>query len=66
MSLSAQRNSKKAKRMCLDKIRFADKWDALTSLNCYAKHRGRHGRPDSLRIYHCPICNGWHQTKGDA
>jgi rubrerythrin len=24
--------------------------------------RARHGRPDQLRIYHCPVCNHWHLT----
>jgi hypothetical protein len=24
--------------------------------------RRRHNRPDFLRVYNCPRCNGWHLT----
>jgi hypothetical protein len=48
--------------MCERKSRY-DKRGARTTLNDFAKKRGRHGRPDNLRAYPCPFCAGWHLTK---
>jgi len=52
-------------RMCGNKTRYADKKAARTAINCAMRNRGRHGRPNSLRAYPCPLCRGWHLTKGD-
>jgi hypothetical protein len=52
-------------RMCSDKTRYADKRDAQTAMNKFKTKRGRHGRPERLRAYACPLCRGWHLTKGD-
>jgi len=41
------------------------KRDAETARNKRLKpkrHQRRHNTPDSLRIYHCQTCNGWHLT----
>lgn len=53
-------------RMCNRKHRYHDKKDAVTAINAFEKGRARerHGRPEWLREYHCPICNFWHLTKG--
>jgi len=48
---------------CVRKRRYADKRDAQTALNSFSKFRGRHGRPEQLRAYHCDLCQGWHLTK---
>lgn len=68
MSLSAERyhRRKHADSMCESKLRYRDKRDAQTAINAFANRRGRHGRPDSLRAYPCPICRGWHLTKGET
>lgn len=50
-------------KMCLSKRRYEDKRAAQTALNAFEKKRGRHGRPDQLRAYACPECQGWHLTK---
>lgn len=50
-------------RMCESKMRYRDKRDALTAVNSFRRNRGRHGRPNALRAYACPICKGWHLTK---
>lgn len=36
------------------------KVEAQTVVN--ARMSARHNRPEHLRIYHCPLCNGWHVT----
>jgi hypothetical protein len=46
------------------KNRYPDKKSARTALNACLRQRGRHGRPEWLRAYHCPDCLGWHLTKG--
>jgi hypothetical protein len=51
-------------RMCLSKSRY-DLKGARTMMNAFSRHRGRHGRPDGLRAYCCPRCNGWHVTKAE-
>lgn len=40
------------------------KRDAQTMVNQRTRGRSRyrHNRPDFLRAYHCPNCNGWHLT----
>lgn len=49
---------------CQGKFRYADKKAVQTFLNQFHRtSRGRHGRPEKLRAYHCPDCNGWHVTK---
>ena len=48
--------------MCERKLRY-DRRGARTMINAFAKQRGRHGRPDTLRAYPCPFCAGWHVTK---
>ena len=35
------------------------KREAVTALN--HRLRGK-GRPEHLRVYHCPLCNHWHLT----
>jgi hypothetical protein len=52
-----------AANQCERKRRYADKRDAQTALNSFSKFRGRHGRPEQLRAYHCALCGGWHLTK---
>ena len=42
------------------------KKDAQTALNARLRGRYRHNKPDHLRIYHCPDCNGWHLTHKGA
>jgi hypothetical protein len=51
--------------MCRSKYRYPSKRDAMTALNKFSRGRGRgrHGRPEHLRAYPCPICRGWHLTK---
>jgi len=44
---------------------YPDKKAIKTVINKLQKVRGRHGRPESFRAYHCPDCNLWHLTKGD-
>ena len=51
-------------RMCAAKVRYGDKRAAVTAMNLALRNRGRHGRPNSLRAYPCPVCRGWHLTKG--
>lgn len=46
------------------KNRYQDKKAAVSEINRLKKVRGRHGRPEWLRAYHCDDCNGWHITKG--
>lgn len=53
------------KRMCGDKNHYDDKKAAVSAKNKALRNRGRHGRPDSLRAYPCPLCHGWHLTKGE-
>lgn len=50
-------------KMCTSKRRFDDKRAAVTAKNSWSRRRGRHGRAESVRIYPCPICKGWHMTK---
>lgn len=45
------------------KMRYDDKKSAITQMNFCLRRRGRHGRAQKLRAYHCPDCNGWHLTK---
>ena len=67
MSLSAQRyrRIKHADSMCESKVRYADKKAVQSAINAFANKRGRHGRPNALRAYPCPLCKGWHLTKKD-
>lgn len=58
------REARTIQKMCTGKERFANKRAIQTFLNSFKKNRGRHGRPEWLRGYPCPICNGWHLTKG--
>lgn len=51
-------------RRACGKLRYPDKKAAVTQINRLKKVRGRHGRPEWLRAYHCDDCNGWHITKG--
>lgn len=53
-----------AERMCLNKKGYT-KREGKSVLNALKKNRGRHGRPESFRIYPCPICDQWHLTKGN-
>ena len=51
--------------MCGSKKRLPDKRAAQTAINQFnSRGHGRHGRPEWLRAYPCPICEGWHLTKG--
>lgn len=44
-------------RQCYKKRRYKSEHDArLSANNCMAKR----GKP--LRVYRCPVCNGWHIT----
>lgn len=45
---------------CNGKIRYARKRDAATARNARLRHTAH--RPDALRVYHCPDCNGHHLT----
>lgn len=49
-------------KMCSSKRKYT-KREAETVMNAFRRHRGSHGRPESLRSYVCPFCNGWHLTK---
>lgn len=49
-------------RMCGRKIIY-DKRGIASFMNSFKKFRGRNGRTDKLRSYHCTLCNGWHLTK---
>jgi hypothetical protein len=51
-----------AHAMCGSKARYARKADAAYAKN-YRLHRSRLNAPGFLRIYHCPVCNGWHLTR---
>lgn len=42
------------------KFRYDDKRAAQTARNARMR---KHNRPDSLRIYPCRNCKGWHMTK---
>lgn len=48
---------------CNGKVCYGKK-DAETARNHRTKGRKgqRHGRPEFLRVYQCPICNQWHLT----
>lgn len=48
-----------ATRMCGSKNRYATLKDARTMLNHKEKY---HLKKGTLRIYECPICNGYHLT----
>lgn len=45
------------------KARYPKEYDARVALvSCIvARNRGKHERREA-RIYHCPVCNGWHLT----
>jgi hypothetical protein len=43
------------------KVRYPTKRDALTARNARLRSHG-HNRPDDLRVYHCPDCDGHHLT----
>lgn len=49
---------------CEGKARY-NKKAALSAVNRRTRGRSeyRHNRPDFLRAYPCPHCNGWHLTK---
>lgn len=51
--------------MCEAKHRY-DLRGARTVINLFANVRGRHGRPEALRAYPCPFCDGWHLTKAPS
>lgn len=36
--------------------------ETLRNRRTKGRRKVRHGRPDFLRIYHCPKCNKWHLT----
>ena len=50
--------------MTCEKRGYESKKDALTVRNVRTRgrRRKRHGRPDFLRVYHCPDCGLWHLT----
>jgi hypothetical protein len=50
--------------MCERKRRY-DKRGARSEINRFTNQRGRHGRPEKLRAYPCPVCAGWHLTKAN-
>lgn len=45
------------------KHRYDDKKAAQSAFNRCFSIRGRRGRAENLRIYHCFVCDGWHMTK---
>lgn len=47
---------------CNGKVRYHDKRAALTAKNYRMRGHNRK-RPDHLRAYPCPECQGWHLTK---
>jgi hypothetical protein len=49
--------------MCATKVRYS-KREAQAAIN-RIMHGHRRNRPDTLRAYHCPFCDGWHLTKQD-
>jgi hypothetical protein len=50
-------------KMCFSKTRYPCKADAVYACT-YRLHRDRRrNKPDFLRIYPCPLCNGWHLTR---
>lgn len=59
-----QGEEKPLPKMCGRKIIY-DKKGIASFMNAFQKHRGRNGRADKLRSYHCEECNGWHLTKGE-
>jgi len=49
---------------CGGKTCYPDKKAVRTYINYFTRtSRGRHGRPELLRPYPCPICKLWHVTK---
>lgn len=51
--------------MACTKKNYPDKRAAQTAINARLKsHSGN--RPDFLRLYDCPDCNGWHIAHGKA
>ncbi|HEY8898913.1 MAG TPA: hypothetical protein VIM61_00660 [Chthoniobacterales bacterium] len=46
--------------MCESKNRYPTKKAARTAIN--AALRRRRKRPEHLREYQCPVCNGYHLT----
>lgn len=56
-------NAQDVDRMCLNKVRYADKRAVQTQINLMQRTRGRHGRPEAFGKYPCPICKGWHLRK---
>jgi hypothetical protein len=48
-------------KMCFSKTRYPRKADAAYVRN-YRLRLARRDNPTFLRIYHCPLCNGWHIT----
>jgi hypothetical protein len=53
--------------MTCSKFAYPSKKDAVSQINFRTRGRSqyRHGRPEALRAYHCPHCNGWHITHTD-
>lgn len=45
------------------KTRYPDKRAAVSQINLNRPNRGRRGRAETLRAYHCEQCGGWHLTK---
>lgn len=52
-----------AHAMCGSKTRYARKADAAYARHYRLYRDTRRNKPDFLRIYHCPVCNGWHFTR---
>lgn len=49
--------------MCGSKTRLASIADATYARRYCLYQDTRRNKPDFLRIYHCPLCNGWHLTR---
>lgn len=48
---------------CNGKKRFPDKKSAVSAVNFLMRHgHGRRHRPDYVRVYPCPDCQGYHMT----
>lgn len=51
--------SEKEKAKCKRKTRYSTDYEARESIK---RVRTRHGAGKSLRVYHCPVCFGYHIT----
>jgi len=58
----------KKEEICLNKVRYVTKEEAMTSYNAYRffsqRNRGRRVKKEKYkqRPYKCDICGGWHLT----